>query len=90
MQQRGITQEMLEAVLVFGREVYGPGTVLYVVGHREVERWRREGARVEDLEGLHVVCSPSGAVLTTYRNHTLKGLRALRHHTPRRGPRLAA
>jgi hypothetical protein len=79
MQQRALTQVVVEQTMIYGREVIGHDTVLYVVGRNEVAEWRREGLRVEHLEGVHVVCSSAGEVITAYRNRTLAGFRALRH-----------
>lgn len=78
MRQRAISFEMLEGVMLFGRELRGPDTVMHVVGRREVACWRLRGHRIERLQGIHVVCSREGVVLTVYRNSDLRGARALK------------
>lgn len=79
MQQRALSRVVVEQAMLYGRETLGSDTVMYVVGRAEVAAWRREGVRIDHLEGVHVVCAPSGAVITAYRNRALRGWRALRH-----------
>lgn len=46
-----------------------------------------QGADLRELEGMHVVCSPEGVILTVYRNHDLRGLKpSRRSHRFRRRP----
>ncbi len=65
---RRISPSLIDAVLVWGRELRLRGAWVYVVGRRDVWRAAREGVDVTALEGVHVVCSDDGAVLTVYRN----------------------
>ena len=76
MQQRAIRPEMVQATMLFGREVNASGARFYVVGRREIEQARRHGDRIDDLDGIHVVCSPNGNVVTVYRSRSLRGLHA--------------
>lgn len=62
-------------VLSFGREVHARGAVVYAVGKREVVRARKQGVDISDLEGWHIVCGHSGAILTVYKNRSLRRLR---------------
>ena len=74
MKTRGICRETLDLVLIFGRAIHTRGAVIHVVGHKEI---REHGRFLERCAGVHVLCSPhDGAIITTYRNHDLKGLRA--------------
>ena len=79
MAQRALSRTLVEQAMIYGREVIGHDTVLYVMGRNEVLEWRREGLRLEHLEGVHVVCSRDGVVITAYRDRGLAGFRALRH-----------
>ncbi len=79
MAQRALSRSVVEQAMIYGREVIGNDTVLYVVGRNEVLEWRREGFRLEHLEGVHVICSRCGVVITAYRDRGLAGFRALRH-----------
>ncbi|GIW71168.1 MAG: hypothetical protein KatS3mg102_0710 [Planctomycetota bacterium] len=80
MAQRGISRRGVELALDFGRERFVRGARIFVIGRREIERARRCGVDLADLEGLHVVVSHDGHILTTYRNRDLRGLRPKRPH----------
>tara|TARA_B100000678_G_scaffold283835_1_gene284471 strand:- start:565 stop:882 length:318 start_codon:yes stop_codon:yes gene_type:complete len=71
MAQRGIRQAALMGVLRHGRCLYVRGAQLYVVGKREVQSAAQKSLDLRHLEGIHVVCSPEGVVLTVYRNKNL-------------------
>jgi hypothetical protein len=81
---RGFSAEVLRHVLTHGRRVHTRGAVIRVVGRKEVARAARRGLDLTAAEGIHVVCSPLGDVLTTYRNHDLGALRP-RHRRRTRG-----
>ncbi len=73
MSERAIKEWQIEQVLSYGREAHSRKAVIYAVGRKEVQA---NGRFLEPCEGIHVLCSPAdGAVITTYRNHDLKGLR---------------
>ena len=75
MTARQISEAALSAVLEYGRVVYVRGAKIYVVGRKEVTKFFRRGVELSDCEGIHVVCTPEGVVLTTYRNRDFRGLR---------------
>lgn len=78
MQQRTISHAMVESVMLYGREVRGHDTVIHVVGRRDARCWRMRGVRLDHLEGIHVVCSGDGVVITVYRNREFRGVHELR------------
>lgn len=75
MTARRVSETALSAVLAYGRVAYVRGAKIYVIGRKEVESFLRKGIELADFEGIHVVCSPEGVVLTTYRNRDFRGLR---------------
>ena len=75
MTARGISETALSAVLEFGRMVYVRGAKIYVIGRKEVQSFLRKDIELADFEGIHVVCSLDGAIMTTYRNRDFRGLR---------------
>ena len=75
MQQRGIDQGAIAAVLEFGREVFTRGAIIHAIGRREIELWNDEGIDLSEYDGIQVVCSRDGAVLTVYRDRDFRGLR---------------
>ncbi|HZI04384.1 MAG TPA: DUF4258 domain-containing protein [Archangium sp.] len=75
MRSRGLPVEALRAALWFGRVVKTRAAEFYVIGHQEVRRYAQEGIDLSAHEGVHVVCTPEGHVLTVYRNRYLGHLR---------------
>ena len=72
---RGFSRRAVAAALDYGRELHTRGAVIYVLGRREVARARREGLDLSAHEGVHVVCSADGAVITAWRRRDLRPLR---------------
>lgn len=75
MQQRQISQDMVNMVSIYGRTIYSRGATFKVIGRKEVEAWAHRGIDLRAAEGLHVLLSGDGAVMTTYRNHNLRKIR---------------
>lgn len=78
MSQRAIRPDVLDLAMLFGREVHAANAVFVVVGHREVIEAREDGIDIEFLDGIHVVCSRRGAVITVYRDRSLRALQRAR------------
>lgn len=87
MSRRGLPSAAVSAALDYGRVVHIRGADIHAIGRREVERYEREGMDLTRYEGVQVVCSPEGAVITVYRNHDFRGLRP--RHCRRRSHRRA-
>lgn len=75
MTHRGIQSEVIDLVIEYGRAVYTRGAVIHAIGRKEVERYRQD-IDLSDCEGVQVVCSMDGTILTVYRNHNFRGLRS--------------
>lgn len=76
MQTRAIAPAAVETVLEYGRVVHTRGAVVHAIGRKEVARYAAEGVDLSALDGVQVVCSLDGAVITVYRNRNFRGLRA--------------
>lgn len=87
MNQRRLSYEAVAMVMAYGRLVRVRDAEIYAIGRKEVARGRREGVDLSRFEGVQVVCSCTGTVLTIYRNSDFRGLRP---HGGRRRSRLAA
>lgn len=73
MSARSINEWQIDQVMRFGREAHTRSAVIYAVGRKEVKAF---GRFLEPCEGIHVLCSPqNGAIITTYRNRDLSGLK---------------
>ena len=86
MNTRGISSSAVSAVIQYGRFFYVRGAKVYVIGRREVESYGDVGIDLSGFEGIHVVCSLEGVIITTYRNKNLRGLRPRRRNRSRRRP----
>jgi hypothetical protein len=75
MQQRGIAPRLIELVLRYGRMIYSRGLAFRVIGHKEVDRYARDGIDLSRAEGIHVLVETDGSVITAYRNHDLRKIR---------------
>jgi len=73
MSGRSINEVQIAQVMQYGRSVHTRKAVIYVVGRQEIKEY---GCFLAPCEGIHVLCSPNdGAVITTYRNRDLSGLK---------------
>jgi hypothetical protein len=72
---RRIDRKSLATVVNVGRRIYTRKAMFYVIGRKEVRRWKGRGVDLSTLEGLHVVCTSEGTVMTVYKNRNLTKLR---------------
>lgn len=84
MTGRGLSPTAIRQVLSYGRAAHVRGATIYAVGRKEVERFQREGIELSSVEGIQVVCSVSGAIMTVYRNRDFRGLRPRCRRSARR------
>jgi hypothetical protein len=75
MGQRGISENVVELVLLHGRTVHARGATYRVIGHKEVSRCAKRGLDLSDADGVHVLIAANGSVITAYRNHELRKIR---------------
>jgi len=75
---RRITLDGIRAALDYGRVFYARGAMIYVLGRKELEQCRRNHLDISRWNGLQVVCSHDGTILTAYRNKSFRGLRPRR------------
>lgn len=67
--QRGVSTRQIALVRAHGRRHYGRGATHYFFGRREAARHRALlGRETESLQGIVVVLSLDGDVITVYRN----------------------
>lgn len=72
---RGFSPAKIRRVLRYGRIVHVRGATIYAVGRKEVEFFATKGVALSDVEGVQVVCSDCGSILTVYRNRDFRGLK---------------
>lgn len=76
LDSRRISPGAVDAVLTYGRSAHVRGALVFAIGRREVEHWRARGLDLRPFEGIQVVQSLEGRILTAYRNHDFRGLRS--------------
>jgi len=81
---RSITADDIRLTFEYGRPVYRRGARIIVFGRREFESAPIPLRERERLEGMQVVTSHDGAVITAYRNRDFRGLRPRRRSWRRR------
>lgn len=80
---RGLSPDKVRRVVNYGRVAHVRGATIYAVGRKEVERFALDGVDLHDVEGIQVVCSDSGNIMTVYRNRNFRGLRPSRRRARR-------
>lgn len=75
---RGLSLDAIQRVIKFGRAVHVRGATIFAVGRKESTRFGHEGIDLSDVEGIQVVCSNDGVIMTVYRNRDFRGLRPRR------------
>lgn len=76
MRQRGISAQLIDVVLTYGRQIEAKGVVFCVVGRKEVAHHAALGLDLSAAEGLQVLVGPGDVVVTMYRNHDLRSIKA--------------
>lgn len=78
MSARRLPEAAVKAALDHGRVEHVRGAAIHAIGRKEISRCRRQGIDLSPFDGVQVVCSPDGVVLTAYRNRDFRGLRPQR------------
>lgn len=84
---RHLPPAVVEDVLDFGRRVHLRHVDCLVVGRREVKRAGAAGRDIRRAEGVHLILSPSGRLVTLYRDRSLATVRRLAREAHPRGLR---
>lgn len=71
MSQRGIGKDDILIVQQYGRLLYSRNACIHVVGKKEVKKAQKDNINLQKYEGIHVISSAEGTVLTVYRNKRL-------------------
>lgn len=75
MATRGLRADAIDAALAYGRVVYVRGADIYAIGRKEIARYAEEGIDLSSYDGVQVVVTADGAILTVYRNRSFNRLR---------------
>ena len=89
MLARGLRADAIDAVLTFGRVVYVRGADICVIGRKEIAWYAKDGIDLSAYDGVQVVTTTDGIILTVYRNRSFNGLRGRCAHRRRTYPHAA-
>lgn len=81
IESRRLTLLAVTAALDYGRVVHVRGAEIHAIGRKEVEQCSRWGLDLSAHEGVQVICTAEGAVMTVYRNRDFRGLKPRRRHS---------
>jgi hypothetical protein len=70
MYENGLSPEEIGLALRYGEPVYDRGARVYRVGKKHVRRTQKDDLR--DIEGLQIVSSHDGVVITVYMNQDFR------------------
>lgn len=76
MRSRNLSPSAVQATMKYGREICTRGAMIFALGRAEVNDGRREGLDLSKYEGIQVVCSLNGSIITVYRNRRFRGLKS--------------
>jgi predicted nuclease with RNAse H fold len=72
---RCIPELALQAALQFGQERFVRGAVVHTLGWREIRDLAERGIDLSRFEGVEVVESHDGTIMTVYRNANARAMR---------------
>lgn len=75
MAKRGISLEHVESALTYGKYKRTRGAKIFAIGKKEVKYFKDLGYDIQEYENTHVVCSNEGAVITSYKNTSMRDMR---------------
>ena len=82
MEARGFSSEKINKVLSFGRVIHTRGAAIYAIGRKEINHYENQGINLNGLNGMQIVCTKDGSIVTMYRNRDFRSLkpRSRTHH----------
>ena len=83
MSARRLSYSGVQRVVEYGRVIHAHGATIYAIGRKEVSRFGTKGIDLTTEEGVQVVCSNRGTIMTAFRNHDFRGLRPRRRRRRR-------
>ena len=64
----------------YGRVIHARRAVYRVIGNKEIEKYGSIEPELKNMNGIHLVMSSKGTVLTTFRNKDLRKVRPDKHN----------
>jgi hypothetical protein len=73
--QRGISQKQVVLAYQYGRVIHSMRAVHHVIGNKEIEKYDSVEPELNAMNGIQLVTSSHGTVLTAFRNKDLRKVR---------------
>ena len=77
--QRGISQKQIILAFNYGRVINARRAVYHVVGNKEIAKYGSIEPELKEMNGIQLVMSANGMVLTAFRNKDLRKVRPFKH-----------
>jgi hypothetical protein len=77
--QRGISHKQIVLAYQYGRVIHSRRAVYHVIGKKEIEKYGSIEPGLKKMNGIQLVMSSSGTVLTAFRNKDLRKVRPFKH-----------
>jgi len=77
--QRGISQKQILLAYKFGRIINSRRATYFVVGNKEIDKYGLSEPELKTMNGIQLVVSSGGTLLTVYRNRNLRRIRPYKH-----------
>ncbi|MDO6718693.1 hypothetical protein Q4575_04735 [Psychrosphaera sp. 1_MG-2023] len=77
--QRGISQKQVLLAYRYGRIIHARRAVYHVVGKKEIEKYGDIEPDLKNMNGVQLVMSANGTVLTAFKNKDLRKVRPYKH-----------
>ena len=78
--QRGISPKQVVLAFQYGRIIHARRAVYHVIGNKEIEKYGSIEPELKVMNGVQLVMSSNGTVLTAFRNKDLRKVRPFKHN----------
>ena len=77
--QRGISDKQLMLAYRYGRVIHSRRAVYRVIGSKEIKKYGDIEPELKNMNGVQLVMSANGRVLTAFKNKDLRKVRPFKH-----------
>ncbi len=77
--QRGISHKQVVLAYQYGRVIHSRRAVYHVIGNKEIDKFGSIEPELKKMNGIQLVMSSNGTVLTAFKNKDLRRVRPYKH-----------
>jgi len=78
--QRGISPKQVVLAYQYGRLIYSRRAIYHVIGSKEIQKYGSIEPELKAMNGVQLVMSSNGTILTAFRNKDLRKVRPFKHN----------